>query len=309
MGKSICLVGLVLLITHTLSAQDEGAIVKRERIDLSEGMFIGIGPSFTLGKNIGDYSTGINIEAGYVKRLNRVFSIGPSLSFVSFNYDPEKTKAENAADLYTGRANDINDWHERFDAGGLPPNQQWDYGYLLNLEGGNISMFSLALNLKINFIPVTNNSKFSVYGFAKPFIASAKRGDVSGVGTRYIYEAYEDFENDQLYYDTADDTWYVDEDADGVDNTDKWGPGADFPALSSEKKITGGIFVGPGIEVMPGRKFSFYGQVAFGYTLPISYVSTESFPKTITSYLDPKFPIVEKGFPSVNIQLGASLNF
>ena len=49
------------------------------------------GASFTLGENIGDYSVGFNIEAGFVKRMNRVFSIGPSISYLSFEYDPEET--------------------------------------------------------------------------------------------------------------------------------------------------------------------------------------------------------------------------
>ena len=163
-------------------------------------------------------------------------------------------------------------------------------------------ILSLAVNLKINFIPITDHTKFSVYGFAKPFVSSARRGEVSGKGERYVYEAYEDVANEQLYFDTDDDTWY----ADG--NLDEWGPTA-FPALKKESKVSGGIFVGPGVEFMPAGKVSFFGQVSFGYTFPISYVSTESFSKTVASYTDDKFPIVEKGFPSVTLQFGASVNF
>lgn len=302
MRNSICVAFLVLVCSISVSAQDEGTIVKKERIDKSQGFFIGLGPSFTLGKNIGDYSTGINVEAGFLKRVNRVLSIGPSLSYIGFNYDPAKTKAETADDLYTGITDDINDWHAKYDQYGLPPDYQWEYGFLLNLEGGDITLFSLALNLKLNFIPITDKTKFSFYGFAKPFITSANRTEVSGTGERYVYEAYEDIANEQLFFNTDDDTWYPD----GF--VDPWGPDT-FPALEEETVITGGIFVGPGIEFKPAGKVSFFAQAAFGYTFPISYVSTESYEKTYSSYTDDEFPIVEEGFSSINIQFGVSLNF
>src|SRR3989337_3602771 len=78
-----------------VNAQDEGTIVKKARLERSKGIFIGGGPSFTLGKNIGDYSKGLNFEAGYLTRLNRVISIGPSISYISFKYDQKKTGLNN----------------------------------------------------------------------------------------------------------------------------------------------------------------------------------------------------------------------
>jgi hypothetical protein len=303
MPKFTCLAFFLMACSIVVCAQDEGAIVKRERIDKSNNIFLGFGPSFTLGKNIGDYSVGYNVEGGFLKRVNRVFSIGGSVSYIAFAYDPEKTKAETAADLYVGTSGDLNDWHENYDQFGLPPNYQWDYGYLLNLEGGDISLLSLALDLKLNFIPITDRSRFSFYGFAKPFIAMSKRTAVTGTGERYVYEAYEDKVNEILYYDENDNIWH----ADGY--IDKWGPSATYPVLEEETKITGGILLGPGIEFMPAGKVTIFAQAAFGYTFPVSYVSTESYPKTATSYVDDEFPIVEKGFSSVNIQFGASFNF
>ncbi|HMG94579.1 MAG TPA: hypothetical protein VK589_31185 [Chryseolinea sp.] len=294
--------------SFVVCGQDEGTIVKRERIDRSKNIFLGFGPSFTLGENIGDYSVGYNVEAGFLKRVNRVLSIGPSVSYIAFAYDPEKTKAENAEDLYVGTSYDINGWHDRYDQAGLNPDQEWDFGWLLNLEGGNISLLSLALNLKFNLIPITDKSVFSIYGFAKPFISWANRTAVTGSGQRYIYEAYEDEVNELLYpYPPYSEVniWYLD---DGEDGVDPWGP-TQIPALAEESKITGGIFVGPGVEFNPAKKVSIYAQAAFGYTFPVSYVSTESYPKTVQSYVNPEFPIVEKGFPSVNVQLGVSFNF
>jgi len=85
MRKLLFLAGLILIVSQTLRAQDEGNIVKHERIARENGVFLSLGPSFTLGKNIGDYSAGFNVEVGYNKRLNRIFSVGPSLSSCSLN--------------------------------------------------------------------------------------------------------------------------------------------------------------------------------------------------------------------------------
>ncbi|MBL0743564.1 hypothetical protein [Chryseolinea lacunae] len=299
--RLVCAIFLVMT-GFSVMAQDEGAIVKRERIDKSKGIFLGLGPSFTFGKNIGDYKNGINAEIGFLKRLNRIFSVGPSVSYVNFKYDPEVTSLKSG-NAYIG-SGDPNDWRTKY---GLP-SLNYQYGYVLNLEGGDLSLISLAVNLKLNFIPVKDDTKFSVYGFAKPFISIASRKEVKGSDARYTYETYEDTggtqstADDYLYYNQDDDTWYPD----GYESN--WGP-SDYEALKSETKVTGGIFIGPGIEIMPAKSFSFYLQAALGYTFPVSYVSTAAYDKTVTSYVNEKFPMVTKGFPSVNVQVGASYNF
>jgi len=293
---------LMMVCVLSLSAQDEGAIVKRERIDKNKGIFLNFGPSFTLGKNIGDYSTGFNIELGFLKRLNRVLSVGPSVSYQSFMYDPEVTTAKSG-DAYIGTG-DPNGWRTKY----AFPSLSYDYGYVLNLEGGDLSLTSLAVNIKLNFIPVKDNTKVSAYGFVKPFVSISSRKAVNGSDARYTYETFEDDNNtattqdDILYYDQGDNTWYPD------GYTGKWGPES-YDALKSETKVTGGVFIGPGVEVMPTKSFSFFLQAAFGYTFPVSFISTQSYDKTVTAYSNEKFPMVNKGFPSINVQLGASYNF
>jgi len=69
------------------------------------------------------------------------------------------------------------------------------------------------------------------------------------------------------------------------------------------------LHVGPGIEIMPTGQLSFYAQALLGYTLPVSFVSTGSFPLTTASYTNPEFPIIKKGFPALSIQAGLSYNF
>lgn len=301
MLKNLYFTGLILLLSTALSAQDEGVITKRERIERDNSIFLNFGPSFTLGKNIGDYSVGFSVEAGFQKRLNRILSIGPSISYMSFEYDPEVTNVNRSAYVGTG---DPNNWKTKYGFQSL----SYDYGYLLTLSGGNLSLTSLVLNLKLDFIPIKDNSKISIYGFAKPFVSVASRGEVTGSDVRYTYEIYEDDNNtvdendDLLHYNLDDGEFYED----GF--TSKWGPDQ-YEALKSKTAITGGIFVGPGIELFPAKPFSFFLQAAFGYTFPVSYVSTESYDTTIESYVDENFPMTKKGFPSVNIQFGGSFNF
>lgn len=316
MKKALLSLIFMMIIQTTLRAQDEGAAVAQERFARDNSIYIAGGPSLTFGENIGDYSTGINIEIGYTKRLNKVLSLGGSVSYLQFKYDPSLTKAETADDLYVGNSDDYILRAIPFDDPSLTHNSKyglsevWDFGYLLNLEGGDLSLISLAFNIRIDFIPIGDNSKIAVYGFAKPFVSMSKRTEVSGIGERYIYEAYEDdngtfndTSDDLLYYNTGDDTWY----ADGY--IDEWNASDGFPALKEESSITGGIFLGPGIEFMPSGKISAFVQAGFGYTFPVTYVSTESFEKTAENYLSDDFPIIKEGFPSLNIQAGISFNF
>jgi hypothetical protein len=308
MTKFTYLAFFLVACAFIVGAQDEGTIVKRERIDRSNNIFIGFGPSFTLGKNIGDYSIGFNIEAGYQKRMNRVFSIGPSLSYLSFNYDPEVTNVKGSAYLGYG---DPAGWGTKYSIQGFA----YDYGYVLSLEGGDLSLISLALNLKLNFVPIKDNTKFSVYGFAKPFISYAMRGAVNGKDQRYSYEIYEDINgtlsqtlDDVLYYGETGE-YYADLIYNDLTNTgNQWGP-EEYEALEESNEVTGGIFIGPGIEIVPTNGLSFFLQAAFGYTFPVTYISTESYEPTITDYVKEEFPMVKKGFPSVNIQFGLSFNF
>lgn len=291
--------GLAFLIffTHTLFAQDEGTIVRRERISRDNGIFLNIGPSVTLGKNIGDYNTGFSIEAGALKRINRIISIGSSLSYVQFKYDADVTKAGDKNVFVGGPYSD--------DSG------TYYEGLYFDINGGNISLISLAANIKLNLIPITDHTRFSIYGFAKPFIASSSRSEVKGPAT-YLrnYGDSGDAADWQQWdkFDWVAGSAYVKENY-GLNVSQD---------LKAENKITGGIYVGPGIEVFPANSFSAFFQVAVGYTFPITYVSTESFNNSgnqnnldtfVNSRNIEKYPMLKKGFPSIGFQLGASYNF
>lgn len=282
MKKIICLSLALIGFVTMLSAQDEGDIVKRERIDRDKSIFLGIGPSFTLGKNIGDYSTGLNLELGFTKRLNRVFSIGPSISYLEFAYDPEKTGFNN---IFVGGPY-LDDFGDQYYAGAI-----------VNFEGGDLSLTSLAVNLKLNFVPVKDNSVVSVYAFAKPFVTLVTRTAVTG--TVDVYSNYNDpSSTDDWFYVTTID--YADNNELGLELSDK---------VDSGSEVTGGIFIGPGVEIFPAKKFGFFAQASFGYTFPLTFVSTQSYEGQNLDDVSNDFPMTKKGFPSVNLQFGVSFNF
>ncbi len=244
-------------------AQDEGTVVKKERIQLDKGIFLNGGVSIAGGSNLGDYSSGINFEGGYMVRLNRVVSVGGSISYLSFKYD--QTILKNGVTSP--------DWY--YDTQSSATND----GYYLTLAGGDVSIISVAANFKFNFVPVKDNSVVSVYAFAKPFIASASLSEISGLAE---------------YYDTNGNP-------DATFNAS-----ATYPAKSS---ISGGIYLGPGVEFYPAKSISFFAQASFGYTFPIDMVSTRSYGNDYNIDLaDPNFPTKSLGFTSINFAAGISFN-
>ena len=296
MRRLLFLAGLICIGSHSVLAQDEGNIVKHERIERDNSVYLSIGPSFTLGKNIGDYSTGFNFEAGYTKRLNRIFSVGPSLSYVEFDYDAAVTEVDN----------------KNIFVGGPYQDQRGTFygGMYIDLKGGDIKLTSLALNLKLNVVPIKDNTKVSFYGFAKPFVAYSNRSEVTGKAT--VLQNYRDLENSAHWEEVAVLDWTagntVVKELLDVDVSQD---------MKEESKVTGGIFIGPGIELFPTKPFSAFFQVAIGYTFPITYVSTEYYQDRSKNNLDTfydsndieKYPMLKKGFPSIGLQFGASYNF
>lgn len=315
---------IIVLIPACVDAQDEGEITKKARIERSNNFFIGAGPSFTFGKNIGDYSTGLNFDFGYTKRVNRLISIGASISYITFAYKPEDASIENGNAYYGDGLVDTDwygsyysNWDEKYNLSGNGIDPSFRYGYELTLEGGDISLLSLAATIKLNLVPVKDTSPISVYLFIKPFVTQAKRSAVTGKGVFYVFEAYEDFNgsaagtppaesdyefDDILHFDTDDNSWYP------TGYEEDWGPDG-FPVLKEESAITGGVFLGPGFELFPAKRLSIFLQPAIGYTFPISFVSTKSYNNTAEDYVSAEFPIVKKGFTSLNVQVGVSYNF
>ena len=270
MKLSSALTLAALLTAAAAQAQDEGTVVKKERIERDKGFFVGGGLSIAAGSNVGDYSTGLNFEGGFLKRINRVFSVGGSVIYQQFKYDPEVLASK--PDI-TGSDIPSNFYY----------NDNFDQGFFLTLSGGDVSMISLAGNLKINFVPVKDNSTISFYAFAKPFVSFASMSRITGVGEVYVY--------------------------DGTD----WNPDVvlteqDGLAYDAQSSTTGGIFIGPGLEINPAKSVSLFVQASFGYTFAVDVVSTRSYSNALSELIDTNFPVASVGFPSVNFSAGVSFN-
>jgi len=279
MRRFLCLLVFVSVFSLSTKAQDEGAIEVKSRFERANTIYFSLGPAFTLGKNLGDYSTGLTFEAGYLKRANRILSWGPSLSYLGFAYDESKT------------------YPYYYDVA-------YDIAEELYQTGGDVNLLSLGLNLKLNFIPVSDATQFSIYGIANPFVSYISRDEVMQT---IVY--YNDYDEDGFYNGFEYEGTYS---------------GDDYDALKAESKVSGGIHLGLGAELNPIKRISIFINVAYSYTLPISYVATESYLKPEDEFYDaggtiyydsestidnPKFPIVEKGFSAVSAKVGLAFNF
>ena len=295
---------LLFIISMSLNAQDEGPAVAKARFARPNSISVGRGISRVFNKNVGDYSKGTNAEISFLHRLNKLVSIGGFISTSSFGYDPAKSPTSpNENDLYKGFDTDLRiqstsnvTYRDQFT---IPADYDFPHGFQLTLQGGDVSLTTIGANIKLNLIPVSDKLPLSIYVLARPFGAVAKRADVSGAGKMFLYEAK--VTNGQFVI-TNDNQWYP------TLYSEEWGPDA-YPSLKSETVITGGLHVGPGIELMPSGPLSVFVQALIGYTLPVSFVSTGSYPLTTGSYTNPEFPIVKKGFPALSLQAGLTYNF
>jgi len=270
---------IALTTYHVVFAQDEGTITKKVRVTRGKSAYFFAGPSYRFGSNDGDYSGGLNLEAGYLVRLNRIVSVGPSLSFSKFSYD------ESISDSFGDE-----------DATG---NNIFTDAYVVNIvymEGGDLTHFSAGFDVKIDFIPMADDRKFNVYGLVKPFVLLSSRADVSATVEPWQMPVLGDPPSEYYYTGPPDD--FLDSETDGYS---RWG---------AEKEFSGGLNLGVGGEYSLPSGLSFLAQASFRMTLPITYVNTSAFdPSIATGYYHPDYPFVKEGFTTLNISLGVSYRF
>ncbi|MCK6618293.1 MAG: hypothetical protein L6Q51_11685 [Cyclobacteriaceae bacterium] len=274
----------LILIAFCISAfaQDEGEAVAKARFDRDKSFYVAGGLALPFGGKLDDYGNGVSFEGGFLKRLNKVLSLGGNLSYLSMKYDPANTYPY----YYNVSSN---------------------YAIELEIDGGDVTMLSAGFVLKLNFIPVSDNSTLSIYGIANPFVAQSTRSEMEGRG--YFYE---NLDSDGQWNDPVSGLF-----------PDVW-DATDFPILSEETKITGGVQVGFGLEFMPVKPVSFFLQTTVGYTGTISYISTQDYLSNAEQYVDgngtiyydadptyynPQFPILKSGFPALSVRFGLSFNF
>jgi hypothetical protein len=200
------------------------------------------------------------------------------LSYLAFKYDPKITASSIIVptDIKTFPSNFY------YDPTALADPTFINAGALISVSGADLSLISLAMNLKVNFVPIKENTTISVYGFAKPFVASAS----SSSGNLLLEGVFVNTQYTLTKVGGASATQSV--------------------PFNSESVITGGIFIGPGIEFFPNKPVSFFLQASFGYTFPLDQSSIKSLPRDISKWGD--VPVKSIGFTSINFSGGISFN-
>jgi len=279
MRLSTCILIFLLLAFHlNISAQDEGTLTKKARVTKGKSVYFFGGPSFQFGKMRGDYSGGLNLEAGYLIRLNRILSIGPSLSFSKFDYD--KSISDSYADSAAEGNNVFIDFYEI---------------KIVYLKGGDLKLFTAGFNFKFDFIPDAEGRKFRAYGLAKPFVLVSSRSEVSA-----RVEPWGDVELDN---DRSD--WYRTDEDQFIDSST---PG--YSRWAAETEFSGGLNLGVGAEYNLSPGLSVLLQSVVQMTLPITHINTSEFEPSIPDgYYHPNYPFVKKGFTAMNISVGVAYRF
>jgi hypothetical protein len=255
--------GMLLISGFTSLAQDEGALIKKARVvSKANTVYFTLGPSLQFS---GDYGGGLYAAAGFIKRSNRIVSMGPSFSFTKSDYD---NKLSNEYFVEEG-------------------------GYeirKLKLQGGDLKLSSIGLDIKFDFIPSERVKKFSAYFIAKPFLLISNRSKVTGTNQPY-------FRND--IFDTDTNSWEESDIPVEISN-EKW---------NAKTEVTGGLSAGVGVAWNLTSGVSLFAQSLSGFTLPMTYINTNAFPSNLDGYKEPNYPFVKKSFVSLNISLGVSYTF
>jgi len=272
---------LALLTYSTTKAQDEGTLSKMERVSTSKSFYLFGGPSYKFGGNNGDYCCGLNLEAGYLKRVNRILSIGPALSFTRFFYDESISDSFGDSDASGNNIYQVDGGYEV---------------YVVYLEGGDLNFFSAGFNLKFDFIPYEEGKKISFYGIVKPYLLVSKRSELTA-----SVELWFANENNPL-----DDPagWSG---GDEIDDLSPETPGLERWAADTE--VTAGTNLGIGAELALPSGFGLFLQSTVGLTLPITYINTSEFSPTDAGYYHKDYPFVKKGFTTLNIAIGVAYHF
>lgn len=277
----------IALCLQTSWAQEEGTLTKKERIVNGKGIYLLAGPSFRFN-NKSDYSGGLNLEAGFLKRLNRITSVGASLNYSKFNFDQSLSNSFENADAIGNNA--------FLEDGGYEV-------YVVYMEGGDLNFLSIGLDFKFEFIPFSEERKLSVFGLVKPFLLVSNRSAVSA--SMEIW--YPNNVPYKLPYDS--------------DLNNKWDAGgppyqylsSDTPGLerwAADTEFSGGLGLGVGFDYSIKSNIKIFMQSTLEFTLPITHIKTNSFPPSRNDgYYHPDYPFVKEGFSTINLSVGVSYYF
>jgi hypothetical protein len=142
------------------------------------------------------------------------------------------------------------------------------------------------VDVRFNLIPNERVKKFSAYAIAKPYLLVSRRSAVSG--TAEYWQRYNLDDDRSLWYYSSP--------------TDEIG-------WDAETEFSAGMNVGVIGEYILPSGLSFFLQSMMGFTLPISYIDTRSFPPTLAAYNSGDFPFAKKSFSTLTVSLGVAYTF
>jgi hypothetical protein len=287
MKNSIILSCLLIALSYSAAwSQEEGTLIKKERIAKGKCFYLLGGPSFRFN-NTSDYSGGLNLEAGFLKRLNRITSVGASLNYSKFNFDQWLSNSFENADAIGNNA--------FLETGGYEV-------YVVYMEGGDLNFLSVGLDFKFEFIPFSEGRKLSAFGLIKPFFLVSSRSAVSA-STEIAYPAIVPYK--LPYNSDANNSWDV---GDPFENINADTPG--YERWAADTEISGGVAFGVGLDYSIKSNIKIFMQSTLKFTLPITHIKTNAFPASRDGgYDNPEYPFVKEGFSTLNLSVGVSYYF
>lgn len=287
MKNSIILSFLLIALSYSAAwSQEEGTVTKKERIAKGKSFYLLGGPSFRFN-NKSDYSGGLNLEAGFLKRLNRITSVGASIGYTKFNFDQSLSNSFGNVDAIGNNA--------FLEDGGYEV-------YVVYMEGGNLNFLSIGLDFKFEFIPFSEERKLSVFGLIKPFLLVSSRSAVSA-STEIAYPAIVPYK--LPYNSDANNSWDV---GNPFENINADTPG--YERWAADTEISGGVGLGVGFDYSLKSNLKIFMQSTLKFTLPITYIKTNGFPPfRDDGYNNKDYPFVKEGFSTINLAVGVSYYF
>ncbi len=278
----------LLLSCQFILAQDEGIIQKRERFEFGRSLLFMVGPEFNFGSKA-DYAGGYSLKTGYLKRLNRILTLGPVLGFTRVAFKP------SYADSYKNGNNRGNNIFQVYDYNIM----EYDYFvYVVNMRGGNLNQFSLGLNTRVDLNAYKEDKKISFYVVAQPLLLVSSRSKVTAITDIWSIEEIP-FENPKLWKP---------ENKEFYEELTPDSPGRNHWANKTE--FSGGANLGIGVQLNLPTHWKLYIQPNIRYTFPITHINTSKYPAwSLDGYNNSRYPFVKERFSTIGMQIGIAHNF
>lgn len=260
--------------------QDEGLIQQKARFERPHSIGVQIGPQFRLGK--ADYSSGYSVSVAYTTRVNRILSIGPTLAYSRFAFQPSLTNSFEKKDV---KGNNIFVDRNTYTA------------YVATLRGGNLNQLSAGLNLKLDLLPFKPDQKINWSIGIQPFVLANNHSAVSATIQSWSVGTLDPLDDPSLWTDQEESK----EENSTSPGRSNW---------SSQTEISGGALVTAGVELMLPGDWKLQILPTLRYTFPITHVKTATFPAFENEGLkSSRFPFAKESLTTVGVVAAISYHF